>query len=318
MSDTVTEFWVVIGQQNDEIKPGIYHKCSPTLCSGRSAPSLPIAVQSHCQTEAGRIFDVLQPVIIPLPLNPSPTALLNAYEGHIETMRNIFVEGGEDFTAVTIGETPGIHRTRASADNGRGNFSASCSRRTDIFWEALAFMIVRGIASRMPPMDMRSRSTTRQLGNGLRRISVQSPNASIGAPTRQASRAVTPSTSNSISTPSSVRTDSPAPSLASANPPPEQANATPVPMIYSNVCSIQCILSSSYHAVDPPRNADVCARTLGTKAAKYLVAHGYTSSSINEIISAWAKCEAKSQFALRLWQKGMAMTEAMYLQELIS
>lgn len=119
--------------------------------------------------EAKRIHAVLQPIVAALPLDPSSTDLITAFSGS-SALHDLFAADSVDFYAVAIGVSPGIHRTRylnttfriltsnlidaarASAQKSRGSFTHYSQTHTRSFWEALAFMIVKGMEERMPPL----------------------------------------------------------------------------------------------------------------------------------------------------------------------
>lgn len=141
--------------------------CSPTIACGRSTPPLPIAIQCISMTEAKRIHNMLQPVITNLPPDPGSMDLIAAFS-QSSAIHNLFSVDSTDFYSVAIGVSPGIHRTRyvniilrsfisfddsearASALRSQGSYTHYSWRVTRSFWEALAFMIVKGIEEHMP------------------------------------------------------------------------------------------------------------------------------------------------------------------------
>ncbi|KAI6140346.1 hypothetical protein BKA82DRAFT_4450763 [Pisolithus tinctorius] len=146
-STNVEYMWAVIGG----LVTGIYRDSDcPRMECGRASPPLPIAIQCISEREAQLVCRTLQPIVNALPANPSPTQLLAAL-GDSRNMRNL-LHDDEGFHAVVIGAPPGVHRTRESVTRAEGTFKYLKKRHTASFWEALAFVVVKGIEGLMPPL----------------------------------------------------------------------------------------------------------------------------------------------------------------------
>ncbi|KAI6028168.1 hypothetical protein EDC04DRAFT_2605818 [Pisolithus marmoratus] len=99
-----------------------------------------MADQSHWLVIGGS----LKQMLATLPLEPGPSDILTVFHDS-ETVRNFFPNSTCDFYAVVIGTPAGIHCTRHG-------WSRELERHTQSFWEALAFMTVKGQDTHMPPL----------------------------------------------------------------------------------------------------------------------------------------------------------------------
>ncbi|KAI5999708.1 hypothetical protein EDD15DRAFT_2363039 [Pisolithus albus] len=136
--------WVIIGGEN----PGIYPKC-PAMRCGRSSPPLPIAIQCLSLTEAKMVNDRLQPIMQQAPSNPHTSDLIKIL-GQSKVVHQLFSNQTSNFYPVVVGQPAGIHRTKESALSSLQGFAFPCWQEMPTFWDALAFMIVKGIKELLP------------------------------------------------------------------------------------------------------------------------------------------------------------------------
>lgn len=193
-----------------------------------------------------------------------------------------------------------------SARAAKGTFQYLKTRHTELFWEALAFIIVKGITERMPPlltagninpnplpMPSSATASVDTLGDMFHALSV------------------TPSSSSRISSPSLT-------SSHSASFLPSSTGGGEVsPLIYSHVRNLHGILSSNYYQTPTSRVEDL-AQPLGPLAAQYLVSHRYGPSDVTKIVRIHRLARDNNQFVMDLVRCGMAIAEARFLLVLIA
>ncbi|KAF8835148.1 hypothetical protein BDN67DRAFT_984808 [Paxillus ammoniavirescens] len=141
MSTTQPFHWLVVGGD----APGIYLQWS--------TPPLPIAIQCLSTDEARTIQRTLHPLISSQPQQPTSSELLRIL-GSSRAIVDLLSSDLDGFYPVVVGTWVGIHRTRTEAAATQGNFSYPWWRHTDMFWEVLAYMIVKGVEERMPPLNI--------------------------------------------------------------------------------------------------------------------------------------------------------------------
>ncbi|KIJ58681.1 hypothetical protein HYDPIDRAFT_33924 [Hydnomerulius pinastri MD-312] len=144
MSEAHHWHWLVIGGNS----PGI-HLQWPVIPGRRATPPLPIAIQCISINEARFIQRILQPLLNSGPPQLSTTDLLRIFESSFAVV-NLLSGNRDGFYPVVVGTRVGIHRTNAGAAETQGLFNFPLWRCTDTFWEALAYMIVKGVEDRMP------------------------------------------------------------------------------------------------------------------------------------------------------------------------
>ena len=188
-----------------------------------------------------------------------------------------------------------------------GSFQYLKTRYTQLFWEALAFLIVKGISERMPPLltagEINSNSlqtpsdamtSIDELGDMLQTLSI-----APSSPSLTSSSSLTPSSPHRLSSP------------------PSTSRVNVSPLIYSHVRNLRGIISSNYYRTPTSRVEEV-AQPLGALAAQYLVSHGYGTSDITTIIQTYRHTPNNNQFVLDLARGGMAIAEARFLLVLIA
>ncbi|KAI5981774.1 hypothetical protein EDD15DRAFT_2178670, partial [Pisolithus albus] len=122
---------------------------SPAMRCGRSSPPLPIAIQCLSLTEAKMVNDRLQPILQQAPSNPHTSDLIKIL-GQSEVVHQLFSNRTGNFYPVVVGQPAGIHRTKESALSSLQGFAFPCWQEMPTFWDALAFMIVKGIKELLP------------------------------------------------------------------------------------------------------------------------------------------------------------------------
>ncbi|KAI6004459.1 hypothetical protein F5J12DRAFT_837097 [Pisolithus orientalis] len=147
-STNIEYMWAVVGGP----KAGIYRDPDcPRMKCGKSSPPLPIAIQCISQQEAQLVCRTLQPIMNALPADLTSRELLTALRGSPD-VRSL-LHDNEGFHAVVVGAPPGVHRTKKSVIRAEGTFRCPKTRYTASFWEALAFIVVKGIEMDMPPLS---------------------------------------------------------------------------------------------------------------------------------------------------------------------
>ncbi|KIM55832.1 hypothetical protein SCLCIDRAFT_30007 [Scleroderma citrinum Foug A] len=299
MSSNAQYYWAVIGGK----EPGVYWDC-PHISCGRPSLPLPFAIQCVSFDEAKHVLRMLQRIVSPLQSQPSHQQLLAAFDN--TSVRGL-LDDDAGFHSVVIGAPPGIHRTSQSARTAEGSFQYLKTRYTQLFWEALTFLIVKGISERMPPLltageiDSDSLQTPSdamtsidELGDMLQTLSIAS-----SSPSLTSSSSLTPSSPHCLSSPPST----------------SQVNVSP--LIYSHVRNLRGIISSNYYRM-PTSWVKEVVQPLGALAAQYLVSHGYGTSNVATIIQTYRRTPNNDQFVLDLARGGMAIAEARFLLVLIA
>lgn len=291
---------------------------SPQIDCGHSTPPLPLAIQCTSLKEASQVFRSLQGIISSLDTQPSHQRLLAAFNNI--TVRGL-LDDGPEFYAVVIGSPPGIHRTlyvheillcstgtdiqllrwySQSAKTAEGSWKYIITRRTETFWEALAFIIVKGITNRMPALltaaDIASDavSSVDELEDVFQTLSVTPPSPSF-------------TLSSSVASASSLASSS----LSSTS----RADASL--LIYTHVRNLRGILSSNYCQTSTSR-VEGQAKSLGALAVQYLASHGYGTADVTTIVRIHQQARSNDQFVLDLAKYGMPITEARFLLILIT
>ena len=181
-----------------------------------------------------------------------------------------------------------------------GSWKYIITRRTETFWEALAFIIVKGISNRMPALltaaDIASDavSSVDELEDVFETLSV------------------TPS-SPSFTLSSSVAPASP----PASSPLSSTSRADASPLIYTHVRNLRGILSSNYYRTSTSRVEDQ-AQPLGALAMQYLASHGYGTADVTTIVRIHQQARNNDQFVLDLVKYGMTITEVRFLLLLIT
>lgn len=131
-------------------------------------PPLPIAIQCMTMDEARLVMWTLQSVLEPVSPEPKTSELLQVLNAS-STVWNLLSHNQDGFYAVAIGLPVGIHHTRYplldisstellndvmsssnSAIKSASGFVFPNWKQFDTFWEALAFMVVKGDEEHLP------------------------------------------------------------------------------------------------------------------------------------------------------------------------
>jgi hypothetical protein len=92
---------------------------------------------------------------------------------------------------------------------------------------------------------------------------------------------------------------------------------TPTLFVYENIRTLRGVIESHYYASESRATTEKHhTRTLGPRAAQYVIAHGYTAEAIETILETKRKVSTGEQFAGQLAAQGMAFKEAYYLYSL--
>ncbi|KIJ59848.1 hypothetical protein HYDPIDRAFT_170548 [Hydnomerulius pinastri MD-312] len=320
------------------------------MTCGRSSPALPIAIQCVSLAEARRVAGTLQNIVNSLPMHPDTTQLLAAF-GDSPLVRTLLEDTtGSGFYAVVIGVPPGVHRTSESAACAEGTFKYPIRRHSHSFWEALAFLLVKGINERMPPLltsteilnsSGASVEAVDVLGDAFHTLSI-APHTPESTPPPRASSAIsrtssaqlraspstpntpsprtqshasssTPHTPSTPSTPSSISVHSPHSDTLSSS---SRARSELSPIVYSHIRNLRGIIASRHY---PTSMSQVLTRAqpLGGLAARYLASHGYSLPDVDVIIRTYRHAKTNEQFTMKLARDGMAVDELNFLLELI-
>ncbi|KAI5997498.1 hypothetical protein EDD15DRAFT_2364219 [Pisolithus albus] len=306
--------WLVIGGGS---KAGIYRAC-PIFPCGRSTPPLPIAIECESETEARQLHRIFQQTLKSLPPEPSPSDILTAFQ-HSEMVRHFFPDGSRDFYAVAIG-APAAATHRTGAERSKGSFTHYSYRHTQSFWEALAFMIVKGQDTRMPLLLTSAELTQDDSGGAGSLEEAFCRNLHLRSPSPTLTTTTTPTRSSRSSPLHDRQHDNPisrrhAPEAFPTSSPASSSSSTPI--VYIHVRNLSGVISSHHHIKQPSPEDRAQARRLGEAGSRYVLAHGYSSSAIATIVEIYRRNASTEPFALQLAALGMALAEATYLGDLI-
>ncbi|KAI6006969.1 hypothetical protein EDD15DRAFT_2358039 [Pisolithus albus] len=302
--------WLVIGGGS---KAGIYRAC-PIFPCGRSTPPLPIAIECESETEARQLHRIFQQTLKTLPPEPSAADILTAFQ-HAETVRNFFPDGTRDFYAVAIG-APAAATHRTGAERSKGSFTHHSYRHTQSFWEALAFMIVKGQDMRMPPLLTPAELAQDDAGGVGPLEEAFHQNLHLGSPSPTLATTTTPTGTSRSSSLHERHYDNPITPgrhAPEAYPTSSCTSSSAMPIVYIHVRNLGGVVSSHHHISQPSAEDRAQARRLGEAGARYVLAHGYSSSDIATIVQIYRRNASTEPFALQLAALGMALAEATYL-----
>lgn len=208
------------------------------------------------------------------------------------------------------GYTAWVHRTRDSAIKSGSGFTHAKWKETDTFWEALAYMIVKGIEQLMPPVVVTLPPTDPTISSARNSDPVDDLGVVLEVNLRI-------QTSGALSRPCATTQSSASPQRSVAVPTTHSRTASSRnPIIYSHVRNLRGIIETRYYFT-PPNVEQAHRSDLGLHATQYLSAHGYTASAIETIINALNASSSEQNFTLRLSEHGLALAEAQCLWYLI-
>ncbi|KIM66481.1 hypothetical protein SCLCIDRAFT_110561, partial [Scleroderma citrinum Foug A] len=303
----------------------------PYIPCGRSAPPLPIAIQCISMTEAQHVQSAMQHVLDTIvELHPSTTQLLKAF-GNSSVVQNLLPEG--PFYAVVVGTPAGIHRTSSGITEtvqkaSEQSFAHPKWRETNTLWEALVYLVVKGVDEHMP-----TTLTASARSQGSVQICATSsldawPNTSVttlgtpaltqivsGSPTTRPLHGMHPLLVASCLNGQYTVIQETLNWVLRGLPASKHLNQSAI--IYSHVQTLHGISQTQYFYSPPPAETHRCIHALGNHATGYLAAHGYTHSTIDTIIDVLNSSHSERNFALRLSQQGMPLAESQYLWYLI-
>ncbi|KIK80790.1 hypothetical protein PAXRUDRAFT_157686 [Paxillus rubicundulus Ve08.2h10] len=281
---------------------------SPHICGGRSTPPLPIAIQCLSTDEARTIQRTLHPLISSQPQQPTSSELLRIL-GSLRAVVNLLSSDLDGFYPVVVGTRVGIHCTRTEAAVTQGNFSYPRWRHTDTFWEVLAYMIIKGVEERMPPLNIPEDLPADSIGHGKDSLSLAS-DISLTYSAVSIDDSLTQTFERSVHINGTYSRKSRDPSLGF------QMSTSPsdgTPIIYSHVRSHRSVIQSRYFSPVPrSTNSDLDTEPLGVMANCYLVAHSYIHSAISLIVDAYHNQHSAETFALRLSHYGLPISEGLF------
>ncbi|KIM67518.1 hypothetical protein SCLCIDRAFT_107622, partial [Scleroderma citrinum Foug A] len=239
----------------------------PFIRCGRATPPLPFAIQCLSLNEAEHVTDTLQRIVVALPASPDHKQVLATLN---KPCVHTLLDDKAGFHAVVIGGPPRVHRTDESTRTAEGTFQWTNTRATKIFWEALTFVIVKGIADHMPPLlaagnvDPNSLpspsctiTSTDALEDMLHGLNIASPCSHSSSPSL-------------------------APASSSTSPPPSNVS----PLIYTHVRNLHGIISSNYYRMSTLWVEDLM-QPLSALATQYLASHGYGASDVTTIVQTY-------------------------------
>ncbi|KIK12777.1 hypothetical protein PISMIDRAFT_18492 [Pisolithus microcarpus 441] len=73
-----------------------------------------------------------------------------------------------------------------------------------------------------------------------------------------------------------------------------------MPMVYIHIRNLSGVVSSHHHVTQPSPEDRAQARRLGEAGARYVLAHGYSSSDIATIVQIYRHNASTELFALQL------------------
>ncbi|KAI6032477.1 hypothetical protein EDC04DRAFT_2605129 [Pisolithus marmoratus] len=281
---THSEYWVVIG--GDE--PSIYATC-PTLRCGRSSPPLPVAIQCLSSTKAKMIYDCLQPILKQALQSPHMSELLTIL-GQSDVVCNLLSDQSGEFYAVMVGQPMGIHCTRALALRSLCGFLFPCWRELPMLWDALAFMIIKGMDEHL--------------------LAVHDYNGEVSAVL--AMLPVTSSTSEDSLVKGFDELILDAPHYQGAQ------GVTCCPIIYTHMCNLHGVIESQFYLSDWASPPQASAEVIGIHAVKYLEAHSYVESATAIIVETYCTSHTDHEFALELAWAGLPLAEGFFMWYLLN
>ncbi|KAI6018336.1 hypothetical protein EDC04DRAFT_3093297 [Pisolithus marmoratus] len=299
--------WVVISGDS----PGIYSTC-PTLHCGYSSPPLPIAIQCLLSTEAKMVNDCLQPILQQAPHNLHASELLTILS-QSDIVHNLFSGQTGNFFPVIIGQPMGIHHTKELALSSLKGFAYPCWQEVPTFWDALVFMIAKGIeellldapnhkggACTVPTMLPETSLTSE---DSLSPALPVTSTPTVNNPTSSATGSYKVSETRTKLRYHTGVIQSPTPTLVVA----------PSPIIYTHVCTLCGVIESQFYVsnwVPPPKAA---ADVLGIHRVKYLEAHSYVQSTVADIVEAYCTSYTDQDFTLSLTQSSLPLAEGFFM-----
>ncbi|KAI6045211.1 hypothetical protein EDC04DRAFT_2598815 [Pisolithus marmoratus] len=266
---THSEYWVVIGGD----KPGIYATCC-------SSPPLPVAIQCLSSTKAKMIYDCLQPILKQAPQSPHMSELLTIL-GQSDVVCNLLSDQPGEFYTVTVGQPMGIHRTRALALRSLCGFLFPCWRELPTLWDALAFMIVKGmdehllaihdyngeVSAVLATLPVTSSTSEDSLVKGFDELILDAPHYQGVVSTPPTMHPVTSTTSEDIPAPRLPV----ALSMSQKNPASVNTGAqgvTHCPIIYTHMCNLHGVIESRFYSSDWASPPQASAEVIGIHAVK--------------------------------------------------
>ncbi|KAI6156787.1 hypothetical protein BKA82DRAFT_28054 [Pisolithus tinctorius] len=226
----------------------------------------------------------------------------------------MFSDQPRKFYAVIVGQCVGIHHMKDSALSSLGGFAFPCWKELPTFWDALAFMIVKGIEELLLDIPI-----PKYKGSHIHLIAADSSDLESG---------VDSTVPTTLPVASSTSEDTPTPGIPITSTANEKnmafmtgsdpsitwgSGVAPSPIIYTHVRTLRSVIESCfYHSewVSPPAaTADI----LGVHAVKYLETHGYVQSAVATIVEIYCTSHSEQDFALGLTQLGLPLAEGFFL-----
>ncbi|KAI6125556.1 hypothetical protein EDD16DRAFT_1724556 [Pisolithus croceorrhizus] len=250
----------------------------------------------------------LQPILQQAPSSPHASDLIKIL-GQSEVVHQLFSNQTGNFYPVVVGQPAGIHRTKCmtlvfvpdfilmeSALSSLQGFAFPCWQEMPTFWDALAFMIVKGIKELLPdaPNDEGAARILKCIQPVLTSVVDDPP---ILVPT-----------SNSEGTPTPIVNN---PSCSAADCGPSISNHCPI--VYTHVCNLHGVIESRLYASEWDSAPESAAEALGIHAMKYLEAHGYIKSAVANIVVVYLTSHTELEFALSMARNGLPLAESFFL-----
>ncbi|KAI6167734.1 hypothetical protein EDD17DRAFT_1534578 [Pisolithus thermaeus] len=270
---------------------------SPTLRCGRSSPPLPIAIQCLSLTEANMINDCFQNILQQLPRYPHTRELLTSLSKS-DVVVNLLSDSTSTFHAVVVGQRVGIHRTKESALSGLDSFVFPYWKELPTFWDALAFMIAKGIEDILSDVPNYKGAV----------CTMQSTVPVLSSRTEDTPTPVVPATSTPTVNNTSSTDEDCKPNVSQDVP-----CSTRCPIVYTHVRNLRGVIESRFYMSDWEPPTESAAEVLGVHAVKYLEAHGYVESAVAHIVVTYCTSRTEHEFALSLAKSGFPLTEGFFL-----
>ncbi|KIM60698.1 hypothetical protein SCLCIDRAFT_90261, partial [Scleroderma citrinum Foug A] len=303
----IQEHWVVICGDH----PAIYSAC-PTFHCGRSSPPVPIAIQCWLLDEARQVINQLQPMLDQAPCNPATCDLLALFcqSEKVQAMQS----------ALCL----------------LGSYTYPLWKEVPMFWEALAYMIAKGVEEILEPLaDIPDHVVEESTGPAASSLAAMSNQPALHASTSPA-RPGAPPASQLIRMTQCI-------SIA-AHHPQDSGNGkscgvhvctipaylddcqmqepagliSPSPMIHTHVWNFHGVVESHYYPSDAEPIAIPFFNELGEYAWKYLVAHGYIEGAMAIVVEAHHNSHTAQDFAFTLARHGLPIAEGLFLWDLLN
>ncbi|KAI6106204.1 hypothetical protein EV401DRAFT_2124659 [Pisolithus croceorrhizus] len=198
----------------------------------------------------------------------------------------------------TLLTDPQILTDLESALSGLDSFVFPYWKELPTFWDALAFMIAKGIEDILSDIPNYKGAV----------CTMQSTVPVLSSRTEDTPTPVVPATSTPTVNNTSSTDEDCKPNMSQDMP-----CSTRCPIVYTHVCNLHGVIESRFYMSDWEPPTESAAEVLGVHAVKYLEAHGYVESAVAHIVVTYCTSCTEHEFALSLAKSGFPLTEGLFL-----